>query len=38
MNRGVDRTRGTSVWNEEAPPTGGGANKRSWANLALDGG
>jgi len=33
-----NRTRGTGPRNEEAPPKGGGANQRSWVNLALDGG
>jgi hypothetical protein len=32
------KARGTGVRNEEAPPTGGGANQRSRRNLALDGG
>ena len=36
--RSVGMTRGTGARNKEAPPAGGGANQRSWANLALDGG
>jgi hypothetical protein len=32
--RSVEMTRRPGVRNEEAPPTGGGANQRSWGNLA----